>query len=61
MYKVNPVDTEDLIHSDNLSGIYMSNRLVTARTQKHFDDIALKLDWWARRNRYYYQDLDRLQ
>ena len=38
----------------------MSNRLVTARTQKHFDDIALKLDWWARRNRYYYQDLDRL-
>jgi ubiquinone/menaquinone biosynthesis C-methylase UbiE len=38
----------------------MSNRLVTERTQKHFDAIALKLDWWARRNRYYYQDLDRL-
>jgi ubiquinone/menaquinone biosynthesis C-methylase UbiE len=38
----------------------MSNRLVTERTQKHFDEIALKLDWWARRNRYYYQDLDRL-
>jgi ubiquinone/menaquinone biosynthesis C-methylase UbiE len=38
----------------------MSNRLVTERTQKHFDDIASKLDWWAKRNRYYYQDLDRL-
>jgi SAM-dependent methyltransferase len=38
----------------------MSNRLVTERAQKHFDAIALKLDWWARRNRYYYQDLDRL-
>ena len=38
----------------------MSNRLVTDRTQKHFDAIALKLDWWAQRNRYYYQDLDRL-
>jgi ubiquinone/menaquinone biosynthesis C-methylase UbiE len=38
----------------------MSNRLVTERTQKHFDAIALKLDWWARRNHYYYQDLDRL-
>ena len=38
----------------------MSNRLVSERTQKHFDAIALKLDWWARRNRYYYQDLDRL-
>jgi SAM-dependent methyltransferase len=38
----------------------MSNRLVTERTQKHFDAIALKLDWWARRNQYYYQDLDRL-
>jgi ubiquinone/menaquinone biosynthesis C-methylase UbiE len=38
----------------------MSDRLVTERTQKHFDAIALKLDWWAKRNRYYYQDLDRL-
>ena len=38
----------------------MSNRLVSERTQKHFDAIALKLDWWAQRNRYYYQDLDRL-
>jgi ubiquinone/menaquinone biosynthesis C-methylase UbiE len=38
----------------------MSNRLVTERTQKHFDAIALKLDWWAQRNRYYYHDLDRL-
>jgi ubiquinone/menaquinone biosynthesis C-methylase UbiE len=38
----------------------MSNWLVTERTQKHFDDVALKLDWWARHNRYYYQDLDRL-
>jgi 2-polyprenyl-3-methyl-5-hydroxy-6-metoxy-1,4-benzoquinol methylase len=38
----------------------MSNRLVTERTQKHFDAIALKLDWWAHRNRYYYRDLDRL-
>ncbi|WP_310490295.1 glycosyltransferase, partial [Chamaesiphon sp. VAR_69_metabat_338] len=38
----------------------MSNRLVTERTQKHFDAIALKLDWWAQRNRYYYRDLDRL-
>jgi ubiquinone/menaquinone biosynthesis C-methylase UbiE len=38
----------------------MSNRLVTERAQKHFDAIALKLDWWAQRNRYYYQDLDRL-
>jgi len=38
----------------------MSNQLVSDRTQKHFDAIALKLDWWARRNRYYYQDLDRL-
>ena len=38
----------------------MSNQSVTARTQKHFNDVALKLDWWARRNRYYYQDLDRL-
>ncbi len=38
----------------------MSNRLVTERAQKHFDAIALKLDWWAERNRYYYQDLDRL-
>jgi ubiquinone/menaquinone biosynthesis C-methylase UbiE len=38
----------------------MSNRLVTERTQQHFDNIALKLDWWAKRNRYYYQDLDRL-
>ena len=38
----------------------MSNRLVSERTQKHFDAIALKLDWWAQRNRYYYRDLDRL-
>jgi ubiquinone/menaquinone biosynthesis C-methylase UbiE len=38
----------------------MSNRLVTERTQKHFDNIALKLDWWRQRNHYYYQDLDRL-
>jgi ubiquinone/menaquinone biosynthesis C-methylase UbiE len=38
----------------------MSNQSVTERTQKHFNDVALKLDWWARRNRYYYQDLDRL-
>jgi ubiquinone/menaquinone biosynthesis C-methylase UbiE len=38
----------------------MSNQLVSERTQKHFDAIALKLDWWAQRNRYYYRDLDRL-
>jgi SAM-dependent methyltransferase len=38
----------------------MVNQLVTERTQKHFETIALELDWWARRNRYYYQDLDRL-
>ncbi len=38
----------------------MSNQLVTERTQKYFDSIGSKLDWWAQRNRYYYQDLDRL-
>ena len=38
----------------------MSDLLVTERTKKHFNDIAPNLDWWARRNRYYYQDLDRL-
>jgi ubiquinone/menaquinone biosynthesis C-methylase UbiE len=38
----------------------MSNQLVTERTQKHFDAIALKLDWWAQRNHYYYRDIDRL-
>ena len=38
----------------------MSNQLVTDRTRQHFDDIAPKLDWWARRNRYYYQDLNKL-
>jgi SAM-dependent methyltransferase len=38
----------------------MSDRLVTERKQKYFDAIALKLDWWAQRNRYYYRDLDRL-
>ncbi|PSB59452.1 glycosyltransferase [Chamaesiphon polymorphus] len=38
----------------------MSDRLVTERTQTYFDAIAFKLDWWAKRNRYYYQDLDRL-
>jgi SAM-dependent methyltransferase len=38
----------------------MPDLLVTERTKKHFNDIAPNLDWWARRNRYYYQDLDRL-
>jgi ubiquinone/menaquinone biosynthesis C-methylase UbiE len=38
----------------------MSNQSVTERTQKHFDETALELDWWTRRNRYYYQDLNRL-
>jgi ubiquinone/menaquinone biosynthesis C-methylase UbiE len=38
----------------------MSNQLVTERTQKHFENIALELDWWAQRNHYYYQDIDRL-
>lgn len=27
---------------------------------KYFEDIALSLDLWSRRNRYYYQDIDRL-
>ena len=38
----------------------MSNQLVTERNQKHFENIALELDWWAQRNHYYYQDIDRL-
>jgi SAM-dependent methyltransferase len=38
----------------------MSDRLVKDRTRKHFDNIALQLDWWRQRNRYYYRDLARL-
>jgi ubiquinone/menaquinone biosynthesis C-methylase UbiE len=38
----------------------MSDRLVKDRTRKHFDNIALELDCWRQRNRYYYRDLDRL-
>ncbi len=38
----------------------MSDLLVKKRTKEYFDTIACKLDWWTRRNRYYYQDLDRL-
>lgn len=38
----------------------MSNYLAIESTEKHFDTTALELDWWAQRNSYYYQDLDRL-
>jgi SAM-dependent methyltransferase len=38
----------------------MSDRLVKDRVQKHFDNIALQLDWWRQKNCYYYRDLDRL-
>jgi SAM-dependent methyltransferase len=38
----------------------MPNQLVTERRKEYFDAIAGKLDWWANRNRYYYQDLNRL-
>ncbi|MFM2303906.1 MAG: hypothetical protein RLZZ135_1316, partial [Cyanobacteriota bacterium] len=28
----------------------MSNQLATERIQKHFENIALELDWWEQRN-----------
>jgi SAM-dependent methyltransferase len=36
----------------------MSNQLITESTQNCYD--ALKIDWWAQRNRYYYRDLSQL-
>jgi SAM-dependent methyltransferase len=38
----------------------MNNQIVTDRYQQYFSEIAPKLDWWQRRNRYYYQDIEKL-
>ncbi len=38
----------------------MYNNLVKEKTKKNFDEIASDLDWWNRRNKYYYQDIQNL-
>lgn len=38
----------------------MYNNLVKEKTKRNFDEIAIDLDWWNRRNKYYYQDIQNL-
>ncbi len=38
----------------------MYNHLVKEKTKRNFDEIALDLDWWNLRNKYYYQDIQNL-
>lgn len=38
----------------------MNNQTFKTEIQEYFDKIALKLDWWNRRNKYYYQDIQKL-
>lgn len=38
----------------------MYNHLVKEKTKRNFDEVALDLDWWNLRNKYYYQDIQNL-
>ncbi|XHR82608.1 MAG: glycosyltransferase [Gloeotrichia echinulata GP01] len=38
----------------------MYNHLVKEKTKRNFDEVAIDLDWWNLRNKYYYQDIQNL-
>ncbi|MFM7371693.1 MAG: class I SAM-dependent methyltransferase, partial [Sphaerospermopsis kisseleviana] len=38
----------------------MKNNSFKAEVKQYFDKIAFDLDWWNRRNKYYYQDIQKL-
>jgi SAM-dependent methyltransferase len=49
-----------VIQSGTQRSISRNQDAFKEQVRSHFDQIAPKLDRWSRRNRYYYQDLDRL-